>query len=52
LYVDSHLKCKLVKEMCIAIEGIFECVAVEIDMGKNRNVIAVCIYRAQGSKIL
>ena len=51
LYVDSHLKCKLVEKMSIAIEGIFECVAVEIDMGKNRNVIVACIYRAQGSKI-
>lgn len=51
LYVDSLLKCELVEKMSIAIEGIFECVAVEIDMGKNRNVIAGCIYRAQGSKI-
>lgn len=51
LFVDSNLKCKLVEKMSVAVEGIMESIAIEIEMGKNRNVIAACIYRAQGSKI-
>ncbi|XP_024141862.1 transcription factor CP2-like protein 1 isoform X1 [Oryzias melastigma] len=49
LYVDNGLRSKLVKEMSVAIEGVLECVAVEIEMCESRNVIPACIYKAQGS---
>lgn len=37
--------------MSVQIENIMECVTVEIDMDKTKNIIISCIYRTPGSCI-
>ncbi len=51
LYVDRRLKYKIVESMTTAIDDICECITVEIDMGKMKNVIVSCVYRAPNSRI-
>ena len=51
LYVDKRLKYKIVEKMTAAIEDVCECVTVEIDMGKKKNIIVSCVYREPKSSI-
>uniref|UniRef100_A0A8C6MEW6 Reverse transcriptase domain-containing protein n=1 Tax=Nothobranchius furzeri TaxID=105023 RepID=A0A8C6MEW6_NOTFU len=51
LYVKSALKCKILDSMAVAVEDMMECVAVEIEMEKTRNIIVACIYRTPGSNL-
>jgi len=51
LFVTTDLKCRIVECMTTAIDDLFECITVEIDLEKKRNVVVTCIYRIPGSKI-
>ena len=51
LFVDSDLKCKPVEYMTVAIDDLMECITVEIEMEKMRNIIVTCLYRKPGSTI-
>ena len=51
LFVNTDLKCRIVECMTMAINDLFECITVEIDMEKKKNVVVTCIYRTPGSKI-
>lgn len=43
LFINNNLKCKRVNQMTTAVDDIFECLTVEIDMYKKRNVIVMCV---------
>lgn len=51
LYLNDKLKCRLIDNMTTAIDGVMECVTVEIEMESNKNSILSCIYRAPASSI-
>uniref|UniRef100_A0A3B3C2G3 Reverse transcriptase domain-containing protein n=1 Tax=Oryzias melastigma TaxID=30732 RepID=A0A3B3C2G3_ORYME len=51
LYVDQNLNSCIVKDMCLTIDTIMECVTVEIETEKSKNTIVSCIYRKPGSCI-
>ncbi|KAI2647507.1 DNA-directed RNA polymerase subunit omega [Labeo rohita] len=51
LYVSSDLKCKIIECMTTAIADLMECLTVEIEMKKQRNIFVTCIYRTPGSSI-
>ena len=51
LYVDNDLKCKQVEPMSIATDDLMECITVEIEMEKQRNIVISCVYRAPGSNM-
>ena len=46
LYIDNNLNYKVVENMSTAIKGICECITVEIDRGKEENILVSCVYRA------
>lgn len=51
LFVNSDLNCRPVECMTLVIDDLFECVTVEVDMEKKRNIIVTCVYRTLGSKV-
>lgn len=51
LYVSSDLKCKTIESMTNATEDLMECLTIEIEMKKQRNIVVTCIYRTPGSSI-
>jgi len=51
LYVDSVLKCTLVEKMTIVTDDLMECITIEIEMERKRNVVVTCAYRAPGSNV-
>lgn len=51
MFVDNRLKYMIVESMTTVIDDICECITVEIDMGKMKNVIVSCVYRAPNSGI-
>ena len=51
LYVDSSLKCNLMPSMSTTVDGIMECLTVEIIVPDSKNIIITCIYRTPGSCI-
>lgn len=51
LYICSDLKCKIIESMTTVIENLMECITVEIEMKKQRNIMVTCIYRTPGSSI-
>lgn len=50
-FVSSDLKSKVVQSMTIALDDLMECITVEIDLEKSRNIMVTCIYRKPGSLI-
>lgn len=42
LYVDTALKCSLIKSMSWTIENILECLTIEIDLERSKNII-MCV---------
>lgn len=52
LYIQNHLKFKVVEEMSIAIKGLCECITVEIFMEGQKNILVSCVYRAPTSNIV
>lgn len=51
IYVDSTLNYKVVDGMTTVIDTLVECLTVEICMGKSKNILISCIYRAPDSSI-
>ena len=51
LYIDNSLNCKVIENMTTAIDDLMECITVEICMGKQKNIICSCVYRAPDSSI-
>jgi len=51
MFVDKRLKHRIVESMTTVIDDICECLTVEIDMGKMKNVVVSCVYRAPNSGI-
>lgn len=49
LYVDNDLSCKIVDSLSTTIEGVLECLSVEIVVLKSKNIIVSCLYRTPGS---
>ncbi len=48
LYVDTALRCNLIKSMSVTIENLLECVTIEIDIERSKNIIISCVYRSPG----
>uniref|UniRef100_A0A8C6M4T9 Reverse transcriptase domain-containing protein n=1 Tax=Nothobranchius furzeri TaxID=105023 RepID=A0A8C6M4T9_NOTFU len=51
LYVDKNLRFEKMSRMTRVVDGVMECITVEINMNKQKNIIVSCIYRTPGSKI-
>lgn len=51
LYVDTHLRCTIVDTKTTAIDGIMECITVEIVLEDRRKIVVSCLYRMSGSCI-
>ena len=51
LYVDAGLRCKKIDCKSITIDGVLECLTVEILVGKSTNIIVSCLYRTPGSPL-
>ena len=51
IYISNSVKYKVVKNLCYTINDEIECACVESDMGKEKNVIVCCIYRAPGGSV-
>ncbi len=51
LYIDKNIDCKVIENMSVAVEDVCESITVEICMGKQKNIIVSCIYRAPGANI-
>ncbi len=44
LYVDTVLRCNLIKSMSVTLENLLECVTIET----SKNIIISCVYRSPG----
>ena len=51
IHVSKSIKYKLVQRMSEAIDGLYECVTIEIETVKGKNTVITCMYRAPGSSI-
>lgn len=51
IFVDKRLKFKALEKMSVVVDNILECITVEVNTGKSKNVIVSCIYRTPGSNI-
>lgn len=51
LYICSDLKCKIIERMTTVVEDLMECLTVEIEMEKQRNIVITCVYRTPGSSV-
>ena len=51
LYIDTELRCSVLKSMSKTIENIMECVTVEIKVDKTSNIIISCVYRTPGTSV-
>ena len=47
LYIDSSLKCRPVECLTAVIDDLMECIAVEIELERRRNMVVACVYRKQ-----
>lgn len=51
LYIHKSLKFNIVPNMSTVIDGIMECLTIEIQFEQKSNVIVSCVYRTHGSNI-
>lgn len=51
LFVESDFKCKVIENMTTVIDDLMECVTIEINVEKSKNILISCIYRTPGSCI-
>uniref|UniRef100_A0A8C6LAH3 Reverse transcriptase domain-containing protein n=1 Tax=Nothobranchius furzeri TaxID=105023 RepID=A0A8C6LAH3_NOTFU len=49
LYIDKNFQSRLVGDMTLVMDNIMECVSVEIQIEKSKNVLVSCMYRKPGS---
>lgn len=50
LYIDRNMDCKMIDNMSVTVEGLFECFTIELVVHERRNVLA-SFYRAPGSDV-
>ena len=51
LYVNDIIDCTLIESKSVVVENVFECVTVELNMRKMKNVIVSCMYRTPGANV-
>ena len=51
VYIRNHLKCKLIKELSMSVDGFYDQIFVELLMEKSKNIVIGCFYRAPGSPL-
>ena len=51
LYVNDRIDCTLIESKSVVVENMFECVTVELNMRKMKNVIVSCMYRTPGANV-
>lgn len=51
VFVKETYRTTIIERMSVAIEGLLECVAVEIELETKQRIIIACVYRAQGSNV-
>lgn len=51
LFVHHSINVDVVESMTLAVDGIMECLTVEIQNRKNKNIIVSCVCRTQGANI-
>ena len=51
LFVNHRFNCTFCTAKSFEIDNLFECVTIELDMQKHKNIIVSCVYRAPGSDI-
>ena len=49
LYVSTDLRCRGVKSTTNNIENIMECLTIELNIEKSKNIVISCVYRNPGS---
>ena len=47
----KFLKCKIVTDMSLSYENLFECITVELVANKTNNIFVSCLYRSPGSSL-
>ena len=51
IYVNNRFDCTIVESKSMCIENNFECLTVELNMPKMKNVIISCVYRTPGARL-
>ena len=51
LYVHRRFNCAIRTVQCKVVEQVFECVTVELDLKKHKNITVSCVYRTPGSDV-
>lgn len=51
LFVMTAFKCKVIGDMTIVIDNVMECITIEIEVERSKNILISCIYRTPGSCI-
>ena len=51
IYILQSLKFKMITELSECIENVYDCVSIEIDTTKGKNIIVTCLYRPPGTNI-
>ena len=51
LYVHRRFNCAIRAVQCKVVEQVFECVTVELDLKKHKNITVSCVYRTPGSDV-
>ena len=47
----NDLVCSIISSKSTPINGVFECVTIELKLANCRHVVIACVYRAPGSDI-
>ena len=51
LFVMTAFKSKVIGDMTIVIDNVMECITIEIEVERSKNILISCIYRTPGSCI-
>ncbi|XP_024116978.1 uncharacterized protein LOC112138628 [Oryzias melastigma] len=51
IYVQKNLKFTVMDKMSVAVDGLLECITIEVCNESGKNVIVSCIYRSPGSSL-
>ncbi|XP_013868123.1 uncharacterized protein LOC106520513 [Austrofundulus limnaeus] len=49
LYINNDLKYKVVEKMSVSVDEVMECITIEIQFEKQKNIMVSCVYRAPAS---
>ena len=51
LFIDECLEYKVHENLCIVIDEVMECITIEVNIQREKNIIVNCLYRKPGSNI-